>query len=82
MSDAELTIDGLASRVERLEAFTGGIIWIAFSIASGFSALSVIATTIDNNFTLTSGAVYGMITAVCMAIAALLFYSMTQRGAK
>jgi hypothetical protein len=74
--------DANAALANLLGGSTGRIIWIAFSIASGFSALSVIATTIENNFTLTSGAVYGMITAVCMAIAALLFYSTTQRGAK
>jgi hypothetical protein len=32
MSDAELTIDGLASRVERLEAFTGGLRWLVAAL--------------------------------------------------
>jgi hypothetical protein len=59
---------------------TGRLIWIGFSVASGLSALSVFVTVIDNDFTLTSGAVYGMVTAVCSAIVALLLYSMAQRG--
>ena len=82
LTDERITShDANAALANLLGGSTGRLIWIAFSVGSGLSALAVFVTVIENNFTLTSGAVYAMITAVCWAIAALLFYSLTQRGA-
>jgi hypothetical protein len=81
LTDERITShDANAALANLFGGSTGRFIWIAFSVGSGLSAIGVFTTIIENDFTLTFAAFYGMIIAVCSAIAALLFYSMAQRG--
>jgi hypothetical protein len=81
LTDERITShDANAALANLFGGSTGRLIWIAFSVDSGLSAIGVFTTIIENDFTLTFAAFYGMIIAVCSAIAALLFYSMAQRG--
>ena len=51
------------------------LVWIAIAIISGLSAVSAVATIVDDDLVLTSGAIFWMAIALGAAVAALLFHS-------
>lgn len=54
-------------------------VWIAIAIISGLSAVSAVATIVDNDLVFTSASIFWMATAFGAAVAALLFHSTLKR---